>query len=325
MSARTREVIPMSNGLKKRRSHPAVVTANRRSVPIISHPSSLIHANGFTLIELLVVIAVIAVLLAILIPATQRARELGQRAVCLSNLRQLTMAWIAYADDNDGKLCNGIGFGGGYTNVGWIPPSWIGRAFWFPKSRDAVLENPDKGALWPYFQDIDSYRCPRGWDGHAATYAIVSAANGSCMAGTSTSSVNSTVRVGRTVLWFTRLTDITGPGASLRAVFVDRGYTTLGDFIVAYLEGRWNPGNPPPIHHAAGTTLSMADGHAEYWRWSRETVSMPRVVADIDDLPFEILDPSYEPAPQTGDGRRDLQRLQRATWGRLGYTPEQAP
>lgn len=63
--------------------------------------------EGFTLIELLVVIAIIAVLMAILMPALNRAREQGKRATCLSNLKQLTVAWILYADENDDKIVNG--------------------------------------------------------------------------------------------------------------------------------------------------------------------------------------------------------------------------
>ena len=62
---------------------------------------------GFTLIELLVVIAIIAVLMGILMPALSRVREQGKRATCLSNLKQLTLSWIMYADDNDDKLVNG--------------------------------------------------------------------------------------------------------------------------------------------------------------------------------------------------------------------------
>ena len=56
--------------------------------------------RGFTLIELLVVIAIIGVLM----PALNRAREQGKRGVCLNNLKQLTLGWILYADDNDDRI-----------------------------------------------------------------------------------------------------------------------------------------------------------------------------------------------------------------------------
>lgn len=65
--------------------------------------------SGFTLIELLVVIAVIAILMAILMPALKIAREQARGVNCLANQRSLTQAYIMYADDNDGSICGGVG------------------------------------------------------------------------------------------------------------------------------------------------------------------------------------------------------------------------
>jgi prepilin-type N-terminal cleavage/methylation domain-containing protein/prepilin-type processing-associated H-X9-DG protein len=60
--------------------------------------------QGFTLIELLVVIAVIALLMGILMPALQRARELSKRIDCKNNLKQIGLSMNMYGGDNDAKL-----------------------------------------------------------------------------------------------------------------------------------------------------------------------------------------------------------------------------
>ena len=65
--------------------------------------------SGFTLIELLVVVAVIAVLMGILIPVLGKVRKQAYGTVCQSNMRTIGMAVAMFADDNDNKVCRGLG------------------------------------------------------------------------------------------------------------------------------------------------------------------------------------------------------------------------
>ncbi len=78
--------------------------------------------RGFTLIELLVVIAIIAILAAILFPVFARAREKARQASCQSNLKQIALAWLMYAQDYDERVMParyGLGASGAGCGIWW--------------------------------------------------------------------------------------------------------------------------------------------------------------------------------------------------------------
>jgi len=100
--------------------------------------------KGFTLIELLVVIAIIAILAAILFPVFARAREKAKQTSCLSNMKQMGLAVLSYAQDYDELLPR---------DAGYQPPVMV------------LDDVPDVRAYWwqglePYMKNLQILSCP---------------------------------------------------------------------------------------------------------------------------------------------------------------------
>jgi prepilin-type N-terminal cleavage/methylation domain-containing protein/prepilin-type processing-associated H-X9-DG protein len=279
------------------------------------------NQRGFTLIELLVVIAIIALLMAILMPALQRAREQGRRAVCLNYLKTLTLAWTMYADENDDRIVNGEAY--------WAPTAapaapvpmsgphkgeryWVGNdcASGFAQGEqrplDIQMQAIRVGALFPYCEAEKVYRCPTGIRGEMRTYSTGYGMNG-CFDATGTYIGNRGVRVGRTVLMVKKRSEITVPAPAYRLVFLDEGQISPDSYAIHYVTPRW--WDPPFVRHGDGTNVSFADGHSDYWKYrGAETIRVGKMA-----------NPPYNYTPTTDEGLADLQKMQEAIWGILGY------
>ena len=201
------------------------------------------RTSGFTLVEIIVVLGIIIMLAGLLFPLIGRAKEAGKRAQCLSNLRSLTQAWIAYAADNDRHLC-----GASPT----LPFGWINKTF-DPKQLGPIR----RGTLYPYLNNFDPYRCPD--DNSDITFNPCSyAING---------------RLSTPM----RIDDIEAPARTLAFIEQASGGQVISNVFdvpvypgIPILSGGGWPGEN---HHgvkayAEGTGISFADGHAIFWVYS---------------------------------------------------------
>ena len=234
--------------------------------------------GGFTLVELLVVIAIIALLMGVLLPALNRAREQGKRAVCLYYQRQMTTAWNMYADDNSDKIVNGdaeeygdwetstyayacppaAGYPPHCKEKPWILKDWVIA----PTPPLPISERKQKlmdGALFRFVKDVRAYKCPRAEAIETRSFSVVDHMNVTVI---SYAVLGTNVKLLKTRQEIKKTYE--------RMIFVDDGGVqgkTQGGWTVTFQNSPHRWWDPPSARHGDGTTFSFADGHAEYHKW----------------------------------------------------------
>jgi prepilin-type N-terminal cleavage/methylation domain-containing protein len=250
------------------------------------------NISGFTLIELLVVIAIIAILAAMLLPALAKSKLKAQGIKCMSNHRQLCLAWRMYAEENNDKLVYASDSGGAYPKED--PYSWCNTHM----DNTSAAYNWDINAditqrpLWIYAKNAEIYKCP------ADTSTVL--VNGAYKPRVRTMSMNlymggfASPNGGDVGGWswampykvFSKLGQVSSSriGPTRAFVFMDMRQDAInwGNFMT-YTLG-YDPNSPasygfttdfPGFYHHLVCGFTFADGHAELHRWRDARTTPP--------------------------------------------------
>jgi prepilin-type N-terminal cleavage/methylation domain-containing protein len=246
--------------------------------------------QGFTLIELLTVIATIAILAALLLPILSKAKIKAQRTSCLSNLRQLGLAWVMYKDDNSNFLVESYPVNN--------PEVWVEGDMTKPEEagNEELLR---RGKLFPYHRSVPVYHCPtdQGVVINGKLTPTVRSYSMNCFMGARDPQLGPMPSTaGSFVPFFAKDSEIPHPDQMWVLLEEDNRSINDGFFVTDPTGQIWV--DFPAIsvkRHALTYVLNFADGHSTFWKHSD-----PRTLK-------VALNKTEQP------GNSDLGRLARAT------------